>query len=131
MAERGERRGPGRFNPSGKEGLKELGVTEKQSHNWQKLGAMDDEAFEAKTEVVKKRMVCTADATAAKKSREELAREKKLRRDEIARLAASNDPSSRAYEIYHAHCIDALKLDECSGLRDLRSSGLPKRMSTT
>jgi hypothetical protein len=51
MAERGERRGPHGNNLSSDEGtqkLSDLGVTKKQSHNWQKLAEMPDEAFEAR-----------------------------------------------------------------------------------
>jgi DDE family transposase len=47
MAEWGERRGRHNETSSAKEPvLADLGVTKKQSHNWQKLAALDDDVFE-------------------------------------------------------------------------------------
>lgn len=57
--------------------LKDLGVTATQSSRWQKLGALDDNAFEARAAAAKKEAVSSVDATAA-----ERAAEKKERRTE-------------------------------------------------
>lgn len=82
MAERGERAVRGQaqkshdatFQPPQ---LADLGVTKQQSHRWQKLGEMDDAAFEQRAAVAKKQAVSSVDATAA-----ERAEEKKERRAE-------------------------------------------------
>jgi hypothetical protein len=49
MADRGERfkGGDPRSRPATLAKLDDLGVSKSQSSRWQKLGAMDDEAFEA------------------------------------------------------------------------------------
>lgn len=65
MAERGERASAGRPEEKGSSSeplkLADLGVTKKQSHNWQKLAEMPEEAFDAKAATAKKRVVAAVD----------------------------------------------------------------------
>lgn len=50
--------------------LSDLGVTKTQSSRWQKLGAMDDKAFEARVAAVKQQAVASVDATASERTEE-------------------------------------------------------------
>jgi hypothetical protein len=66
MADRGERdpggRGKIELRPATQ--LSDLGVSKTQSSRWQKLGAMDDEAFEARAGAAKRQAVASVDAIA-------------------------------------------------------------------
>jgi len=44
--------------------LSDIGVTPMQSHQWQKLGALDDDAFEARAVVAKRQAVSSVEAAA-------------------------------------------------------------------
>lgn len=77
MDDRGERRQ--RNDPSNTElpALADIGVTKMQSSRWQKLGALDEDEFEARKAAAKRQAVASVEATAA-----ERAAEKKERRQE-------------------------------------------------
>jgi hypothetical protein len=45
-------------------GLADLGISKMQSSRWQKLGAMDDEAFERRVEVAKGRAIAAIETRA-------------------------------------------------------------------
>ena len=64
--------------------LDDLGVSKMQSSRWQKLGALDDEAFEARAAVAKRQAVATVEATPAERTAEK----KERRAEREAELAA-------------------------------------------
>jgi N6-adenosine-specific RNA methylase IME4 len=72
MADRGERDpgGRGRIELRPATQLADLGVTKTQSHRWQKLGAMADEAFEARAAGAKKQAVAAVELTAKERTAE-------------------------------------------------------------
>jgi N6-adenosine-specific RNA methylase IME4 len=78
--------------------LSEIGVTNTQSSRWQKLAALDDQAFEQRAKVAKRAAVHSVDATAAERSAEK----KALREEREAALAARQFalPSKRYGVIY-------------------------------
>ena len=65
MREKGERDPSGRgrieFRPATQ--LADIGVSKTQSSRWQKLGAMDDEAFEARVSTAKRQALASVEAT--------------------------------------------------------------------
>jgi BRCT domain type II-containing protein len=73
MKERGEREQGGRPEKRSQGvtvSLEDLGVSKMQSHRWQKLGALDEQAFEQRTVVAKRQAVASAEATAAERTTE-------------------------------------------------------------
>lgn len=71
MRETGERAIAGRpANSNAPLPLKDLGVSPMQSSRWQKLGALDDEAFEARAAVAKHQAVSSIEATAKERAEE-------------------------------------------------------------
>jgi len=63
--------------------LADLGVTKKQSHDWQKLAALDDEIFEKRVADAKRQAVRSVEMTAAERAEgpgRGLTRQRRLRR---------------------------------------------------
>jgi hypothetical protein len=85
MAGGGERRAQGGDQKSKSHDatlkLADIGVTKTQSSRWQRVGALDDEAFESRVAVAKKHAISSVEATAGERttesgmSRSELLRE--------------------------------------------------------
>lgn len=73
MAQRGERASASSGRPekaSHPARLSDLGVSETQSSRWQKLGGMDDAAFEARAAIAKRQAVSSVDASAKERAGE-------------------------------------------------------------
>ncbi|MGB6176049.1 MAG: hypothetical protein WBF43_06875 [Methylocella sp.] len=70
MRENGERAAPGDAMSQAVTSvtLPNLGVSRMQSSRWQKLGAMDEAAFEARACSVKRQAVASVDATASERA---------------------------------------------------------------
>jgi N6-adenosine-specific RNA methylase IME4 len=71
--------------------LADLGVSEIQSHRWQKLAALDEDAFEERATVAKRQAVASVEATAAERASEKKERRQERETELGARLVALPD----------------------------------------
>ena len=101
MAEKGEREAAGRPEKRSQGvtiRLEDIGVSKMQSHRWQKLAALDDAAFEARTALAKKQALASVELTAAERAAEKKERRADREADLGARQAAL--PEKRYGVIY-------------------------------
>jgi hypothetical protein len=88
MAERGERaRGGGDIadKSSPRRTLSDLGVSKKQSHQWQKIAALDESAFEQKIKTAQKKVIAAVDGMS---QQEKAARRAEREQELTAKIAA-------------------------------------------
>jgi N6-adenosine-specific RNA methylase IME4 len=88
MADSGERETGGKPSRDARVKLDDLGISYTQSSRWQKLGAMDEEDFEARAAIAKKQAVASVEMTAAERAAEKHERRAEREADLGGRQAA-------------------------------------------